>query len=179
MAFRGRALCVALAMPLFMGCAVSAGLLEPFAWLIPEGMPDVEVSVNAYNNDLRWGRLRQASAQVVPDQREKFFELFDESTSGFRFTSVEVLSTEPRLRKRIVSDAEVEPLVPQEYDVLVAFEYYRLPALDERKLRQKQTWRYDALGNRWEVEPDFTGFEAALAPEHSTPAEPVPASPER
>jgi hypothetical protein len=179
MALRGRALCVALVVPLFVGCAVGAGLLEPFAGLMPEPMPDVEVSVNAYNNDLRWGRLRQASAQLAPEQREKFFELFDESSSGFRFTSVEVLSTEPRPRERVVGDGEVEPVVPSEYDVLVAFEYYRLPALDERKLRQKQTWRYLALENRWEVEPDFTGFEAALAPEHRESVDPVPAAPER
>lgn len=178
MAFRGRALCVALVMPIFVSCAVGASLLEPFAGLLPDPAPDIELSVNAYNNDLRWGRLRQASAQIAPDQREKFFELFDETTTGFRFTSVEVLSTEPhRVEKAAAAESE-EPAIT-EYDVLVAFEYYRLPALDERKVRQKQTWRLLEAENRWEVEPDFTGFEAALAPERREPTEPVPASPAR
>jgi len=177
MVLRLSALCVALVAPLFVGCAVGAGLFEPFARLMPDPVPDVETSVNAYNDDLRWGRLRQASAQVAPDQREKFFELFDETTTGFRFTSVEVLSTEPVRPEG--TEAEIEELAGKEFEVLVAFEYYRLPALDERKLRQKQTWRFVVLENRWEVEPDFTGFEAALAPERRAPAEPVPAAPER
>src|SRR5258705_8132985 len=106
MAFRGRALCIALLMPLFAGCAVGAGLFEPFARLMPDPVPDVDVSVNAYNQDLRWGRLREASAQVAPDQREKFFELFDETTTGFRFTSVEVLSTEPRATRSEALDGK-------------------------------------------------------------------------
>lgn len=177
MGLRRSALCVTLMAPLFAGCTLGALIAEPFTRLMPDPIPEIELSVNNYNEDLRWGRLRQAAAQVAPDQREKFFELFDETTSGFRFTSVEVLSTEPR-RHPITEDG-IEPLVPREYDVLVAFEYYRLPALDERKLRQRQTWRLDLLENRWEVEPDFTGFEAALAPERRVPAEPVPAAPER
>jgi hypothetical protein len=171
MEHRVRALFVALALPLLTGCAIGAGLFEPFARLLPDPVPDVDNSVNAYNQNLRWGRVREASAQVTPDQREKFFELFDESTSGLRFTSVEVLSTEPHPTKD-------EALAGKEFDVLVAFEYIRLPALDERKLRQKQTWRYVEPANRWEVEPDFAGFEAAVAPAPRDAAEPVPAAPE-
>lgn len=152
-----------LAAPLLAGCAIPVSLMEAFGENV---IPDVEPASNAYNQDLRWGRVRQAATLVVPAQHEKFFELFDEDQSKFHFTSVEVLSAVPR------------GIDGREVDVLVAWEYYSPPALDERKLRQKQVWRYIELEKRWEVELDFAIFEAALPP-FTSPRGPVPASPAR
>ncbi len=163
MVLRRFALACLLAAPLFAGCAVPVSLWDAFGENV---VPDVEPASNAYNQDLRWGRVRQAATQVVPEQREKFFELFDEDQSKFHFTSVEVLSAAPR------------SIDGREVDVLVAWEYYSPPALDERKLRQKQVWRYIELEKRWEVELDFTTFEAALPP-YTSPRGAVPASPAR
>jgi len=163
MALRRFVLCLSLAAPLLGGCAVPVAIFDSFGDNV---IPDVDPVSNAYNQDLRWGRVRQASTAVVPAQREKFFELFDEDQSTFHFTSVEVLSSAPR------------SIDGREVDVLVAWEYYSPPALDERKLRQKQTWRYIDLEKRWEVELDFEVFEAALQPA-LRPRGPVPASPAR
>jgi hypothetical protein len=163
MATRRFFLCLCAVAPLLGACVIPASIMEA---LDQGAVPDVEPHANAYNQDLRWGRVRQASLMVVPEDREKFFELFDEDQSTFHFTSVEVLSAVPRSADGF------------EVDVLVAWEYYSPPALDERKIRQKQTWRYILLEKRWEVEPDFAVFEAALAP-YMRARGPVPASPAR
>ena len=102
---------------------------------------------------------------MLPEQREKFIELFDGDESAFHFTSVEVLSAIPK------------GIDGREVDVLVAWEYYSPPALTERKLRQKQTWHFLDLERRWEVAPDLGVFEAVVASRAGNA--PVPASPER
>ena len=158
---RALALCLALAAPLLMACAIPAIFMESFAENV---IPEVDESANSYNQDLRWGRVQQAAAVMAPDQREKFIELFDGDESRFHFTSVEVLSAIPK------------GIDGREVDVLVAWEFYSPPALLERKLRQKQTWHFLELERRWEVTPDLAVFEAATAPVSGAP---VPASPQR
>ena len=128
-------------------------------------VPEVTESANAYNQDLRWGRVAQAAAQIVPEQREKFLELFDGDPSSFHFTSVEVLTVIPKA------------IHGREVDVLVAWEFYSPPALTERKLRQKQSWHYLDLERRWEVTPDLSVFEAEVA--RIGAGGHVPAAPER
>jgi hypothetical protein len=158
---RGLFLCLALAAPLLMACAIPAIFMESFGENV---FPAVDESANAFNQDLRWGRVQQAAAQMPADQREKFIELFDRDERLFQFTSVEVVSATPK------------GVDGREVDVLVAWEYYSPPALTERKLRQKQTWRFLELERRWEVSPDLAVFEAAAAP---AGVGAVPASPQR
>jgi len=155
------ALCLSIAVPLLMACTAPALLMDSFGENV---IPEVGESADAYNQDVRWGRLQQAALQIVPEQREKFFELFDGDPSAFHFTSVEVLTSIPR------------SIDGREVDVLVAWEFYSPPALTERKLKQKQTWHYRDLERRWEVEPDLSVFEAELA---RTSGGAVPAAPQR
>ena len=103
---------------------------------------------------------------MAPEQREPFFALFDGDPGPFRFTSVELLSAVPK------------GIGGREVDVLVSWEFYNPPALTERKLRQKQTWRFLELERRWEVSADLAVFEAVATPARIG-AEPVPASPQR
>ena len=162
-------LCLLLAVPLLTACAIPAIVMQSYGELFGDKVfPDVDESANAYNQDLRWGRIPQAAAQMPADQREKFVALFDTEESPFHFTSVEVLSATPK-----GSDG-------READVLVAWEFYSPPALIERKLRQKQSWRFLELERRWEVAPDLAVFEAAAA-SASAPvgSGAVPASPKR
>lgn len=154
-------LCLALGASLQLACAIPAILIESFGENV---MPEVDESANAYNQDVRWGRIQQAAAQMPAEQREKFVLLFDGDPGTFRFTSVEVLSAIPK------------GIDGREVDVLVAWEFYNPPALTERKLRQKQIWRFLELERRWEVTPDLAVFEAAAPPVSGGL---VPASPER
>lgn len=165
---RGLGLCLAFAGLLLVACAALPSIfLESLG---EKAFPAVDESANAYNQDLRWGRIQQAAAQMPEDQREKFLLLFDGDEGPFRFTSVEVLSATPK------------GFDGREVDVLVAWEYYSPPALIERKLRQKQAWRFLELERRWEVVPDLAVFEAAM-PAASAPvgsgSGAVPASPPR
>jgi len=162
MVLRSVALCLALSASTLTACAIPAGLMDAFGENV---IPEVDESANAYNQDLRWGRVRQAAAQMPADQQEQFFALFDEDQSTFHFTSVEVLSAIPR------------SIDGREVDVLVAWEYYSPPALVERKLRQKQVWTFLKLERRWEVAPDLGVFEAVVATRANSA--PVPAAPER
>ncbi len=144
--------------PLLAGCAIPAIVMESFG---ENAFPEVDESANAYIQDVRWGRLQQAAAQMAPEQREQFFELFDGDPGRFRFTAAEVLTTIPK------------GTTGREVDVLVGWEFYNPPGLTERRLRQKQTWRFLELERRWEVSPDLAVFEAAGLPASGAP---VPAS---
>jgi hypothetical protein len=164
------ALCVLLAAPPLAGCvALPAIFLES----IGEGVtPPVDEDLNAFNQDLRWGRIQQAAQQMPEEKREAFVALFDAEEPPFRFTSIEVLSATPK------------GIDGREVDVLVAWEYYTPPGLTERKLRQKQQWRFVPIERRWEVVPDLSGFEAAAASAKAPVSAPardaaVPASPQR
>ncbi|MEX2205661.1 MAG: hypothetical protein WEF50_05470 [Myxococcota bacterium] len=165
---RGLGLCLVLAAPLLMACAaIPAIFLESLG---EKAFPAVDESANAYNQNVRWGRIQQAAAQMPEDQREQFIALFDDDDGPFRFTSVEVLSATPKA------------FDGREVDVLVAWEYYSPPGLTERKLRQKQAWHFLELERRWEVVPDLAVFEA-IKPAASAPVGSgngaVPASPMR
>ena len=157
------AISLSLLAPLLAACAIPALIADSFG---EHGFPTVDETAEAYNQDLRWGRLQQAAAQMAPEQREPFFALFDGDPGPFRFTSVEVLSAVPK------------GIGGREVDVLVSWEFYNPPALTERKLRQKQTWRFLELERRWQVSADLAVFEAVATPARIG-AEPVPASPQR
>ena len=162
---RSLGLCLVLAAPLLLGCAaIPAIFLESLGENVT---PEVDDSLNAFNQDLRWGRIQQAAQQMPADQREAFIALFDTEEPPFRFTSVEVLSATPKG----IDDREV--------DVLIAWEYYSPPALTERKLRQKQSWRFIPIERRWEVVPDLAPFEAVIAATARPGVGAVPASPDR
>jgi hypothetical protein len=165
---RNLGLCLVLAAPLWLGCASIPSIF--LSAIGEKAFPEVDESADAYNQDLRWGRVHEAAAQMPEDQRERFVTLFDTDGGPFRFTSVEVLSAIPK------------GFDGREVDVLVAWEFYSPPGLTERKLRQKQAWRFLELERRWEVVPDLTVFEAAL-PATSAPvgsgSGALPASPKR
>lgn len=109
----------------------------------PPRAPDVDETAQAYNNDVRWGRYYEASAQLSPEQRAEFLKLLDDSTHPYRFTSVDMLQATPS-----EDGAQVE--------MLVSLEYYRLPSVSEQKVQQRQLWRYDRTENRWYVAPDLS-----------------------
>ena len=87
------AISLSLLAPLLAACAIPALIADSFG---EHGFPTVDETAEAYNQDLRWGRLQQAAAQMAPEQREPFFALFDGDPGPFRFTSVEVLSAVPK-----------------------------------------------------------------------------------
>ena len=112
--------------------------------ILPQETPAVDEFAQEYNNDVRWGRWQEAAAQVEPERRGAFLRLLDDNQSPFRFTSVDILSAKP-----VSQDGT-------EIEMLVALEYYRLPSVKERKVRQVQHWRYDVEAEKWVVSPDLT-----------------------
>jgi hypothetical protein len=111
--------------------------------ILPQETPAVDDYAQEYNNDVRWGRWQEAAAQVEPERRTAFLKLFDDSQSPFRFTSVDIMSARP-----LSEDGT-------EVEMLVALEFYRLPSVKERKVRQVQHWRYDVPDKKWVVTPDL------------------------
>jgi hypothetical protein len=120
---------------------VLAGCVTP---ILPRETPLVDEYAKEYNNDVRWGRWHEAAAQVEPERRSAFLKLLDEDERPYRFTSVEMLTAKP------LSDDGTE------MELLVALEYYRLPSVQERKVRQIQKWRYDVTMEKWVVTPDLS-----------------------
>jgi hypothetical protein len=111
--------------------------------ILPQDMPAVDDYAQEYNNDVRWGRWQEAAAQVEPERRPAFLKLLDDSQTPFRFTSCDILSARPTSN----DGTEIE--------MLVALEFYRLPSVKERKVRQVQHWRFDVDAKRWVVSPDL------------------------
>jgi hypothetical protein len=125
--------------------AIALLLLPACVWspILPQEMPAVDEFAKEYNNDVRWGRWQEAAAQVEPEGRKAFLNLLDDNDAPFRFTSVDVLSAKPTTE----DGSEIE--------MLVALEFYRLPSVKERKVRQIQRWRWDVPDKKWMVEPDL------------------------
>jgi len=130
-----RRLSFALVVALLAGCATSH---------MPDQTPAVDDALRAFNNDLRWGRWQEAAKHVDPGERGAFLRLLDDSSSPFRFTSVDELS-----REATAKDGT-------EIDLLISLEYYRLPSVKQRTVRQRQHWRYDVAGKEWIVTPDMS-----------------------
>lgn len=129
--------------PVLVSFALTACVMAALNPLPPE-TPPVEESAQAYNNDVRWGRWHEAAERVEPERRNAFLRLLDDTENPYRFTSVDVMHTEAKS-----SDGT-------EIDLLVSLEYYRLPSVQERKVRQLQHWRYDVPTARWVVTPDLS-----------------------
>ncbi|HTO52523.1 MAG TPA: hypothetical protein VMR50_03975 [Myxococcota bacterium] len=126
-------------------CALALLLLAACVTpIIPPDTPAVDDYAQEYNNDLRWGRWQEAAAQVEPERRGEFLKLLDDNSNPIHFTSVDILSTKP-----VVTDGS-------EVEMLVSLEYYRLPSVKERKVRQVQHWRYDVDAEKWVVTPDLS-----------------------
>ena len=104
--------------------------------------PDVSDTAKTYNDDVRWGRYYEASAQLPPELRAEFLKLLDDQSRPYRFTSVDLLQATPNQ-----DGSRVE--------MLVSLEFYRLPSVQERKVQQRQLWRWDGGERRWFVEPDM------------------------
>ncbi|HTO07127.1 MAG TPA: hypothetical protein VMR86_08720 [Myxococcota bacterium] len=111
--------------------------------ILPQETPAVDDYAQQYNNDVRWGRWQEAASQVEPERRTAFLRLLDDNQTPFRFTACDILSAKPTS----TDGTEVE--------MLVALEFYRLPSVKERKVRQVQHWRYDVDTKRWVVAPDL------------------------
>jgi hypothetical protein len=128
----------------------------------PPRAPDVDETAQAYNNDVRWGRYYEASAQLPPEQRSAFLKLLDDSARPYRFTSIDLMKATPN-----EDGSRVE--------MLVSLEYYQLPSVLEKKVQQRQLWRYDRKENRWFVDPDMS----VLGGPPPSGGSQVPAAPER
>ena len=128
----------------------------------PLRAPEVSETAQAYNDDVRWGRYYEASAQLPADKRPEFLKLLDDSARPYRFTSVEMMKSTPN-----EDGSKVE--------MLVSLEYYRLPSMSEQKVQQRQHWRYDHAEKRWFVDPDLSVLAGAAPKGGPT----VPAAPAR
>jgi len=128
----------------------------------PPRAPEVGDTATAYNDDVRWGRYYEASAQLPADKRPAFLKLLDDSARPYRFTSVDLMKSTPN-----EDGSKVE--------MLVSLEYYRLPSMSEQKVQQRQLWRYDHAEQRWFVDPDLSVF-AGPPPLGGSP---IPAAPQR
>jgi len=121
-------------------------LLAGCVWTspLPQETPPLEDAERAFNNDLRWGRWQEAARHVDPDDRSAFLRLLDDPSSPFHFTAVDELS-----REEMAKDGT-------EIEVLMVLEYYRLPSVKERTVRQRQHWRFDVASKEWIVTPDMS-----------------------
>jgi len=128
---------------LLVQLGLTACVASALAPIKPE-TPPLDESAEQYNNDVRWGRWHEAAERVEPERRNAFLNLLDDKDNPYRFTSVDVIHTEAKS-----SDGT-------EIDLLVSLEYYRLPSVEERKVRQLQHWRYDVPTKKWVVTPDLS-----------------------
>jgi len=126
---------LALLLVLFAACA------GPF---VPPTIPSVDDAARNYNNDARWGRWQEAASAVEPDQRAAFLRLLDAKDHPFKFTDVDVVNSKP------MSDDGTE------VEILATVQFYQLPSVQERSVRQVQKWRYDVLEKQWFVAPDLS-----------------------
>jgi hypothetical protein len=131
-----------LVVALLAGCATAP---------LQQEMPAVDDAARAFNNDLRWSRWQEAAKRVDPDDRGAFLRLLDDQSSPFHFTSVDELA-----RESTAKDGT-------EIDVLMALEYYRLPSVRERTVRQRQHWRFDVATKEWVVTPDMSVLREAVS----------------
>jgi hypothetical protein len=120
---------------------------------LPHDLPSVDEAVNAFNNDVRWARWHEAAQHVEPSERGAFLRLLDDTSSPFHFTSVDELSREETAKDH------------SELDLFVAMEYYRLPSVKERQVRQRQHWRYDVDAKAWLVTPDISVLRTQVSSE--------------
>ncbi len=126
--------------------ASGCGTLNPDYLLAGKRKEVIRESAEAYVLDLRWGRLTEARARVVPELRPAFMELFKDSKRPFHFTSVEVVSVDLAEAER--SRAEVK----------VSYELFRPPAIQERRMHEIQKWTYDRETGAWMITPDLKAF---------------------
>jgi hypothetical protein len=170
MALRALRLVIALCAPFALGCGAFATLgaliARPLVAVLPAEPPPFEDAVHAFNDDLRWGRVRQAVTQIEKSQQIRFLELFDDESAPYQFTSVDLVSSDPA---RVTPDGDGRPV---EIGALVTYEFYRPPMVTQEKVRQQQTWRYVAIENRWVLDFDFAPFEGKTA---APPAAAAPA----
>ncbi len=125
------------------GC--SLGRLDPDYLIASNRLAVVKENAESYAQDLRWGRLKEAVAQVAPEQRVAFLELFEAAGQPIHFTSFEIVSVDlGQVRSRA--------------EVLVTYELYRPPSINETTIRERQSWLYDVPAGRWFIEPDLSVF---------------------
>lgn len=124
--------------------------------------PAVDENAKAYNDDVRWGRYYEASAQLPEEQRTAFLKLFEGEERQYRFTSVDLIEATPS------EDGK-------EVDMLVSLEFYRSPSVTEQKVQQRQLWRFDFDERRWFVHPDLS----VLGGPPPVGGAPLPATPAR
>jgi hypothetical protein len=161
-----------------LGSALAAGcggfatlgalVAEPVAAVLPDKPPPFEDALIAFNNDLRWGRIHQAVAQLDREQQTRFLELFEDEAAPFQFTSIDVVTTTP---KKYTADGDGEPV---EVEALVSYEFYRPPMVIQEKIRQHQRWRFVLMERRWVLDFDFEPFESRARGASPAPAAAAP-----
>jgi hypothetical protein len=163
---------VVLSSVLAPGCGgvatLGALIAQPIAAVLPDKPPPFEDAVTAFNNDLRWGRIHQAVAQVDREQQARFLELFEDEAAPFQFTSIDVVTTTPT---KFTIDGDGEPA---EVEALVSYEFYKPPMVTQEKIRQHQRWRFVLAERRWVLDFDFEPFDArerGAAPAAAAPPE--------
>ncbi len=133
---------LSLTLAVLLGVGCSLGRASPKYWMSSQRREQVERAAEAYAADLRWGRLEQAAARVLPSRRGAFLELFHDSTRAPRFTGWEVMDV------RLGEERGVA-------NVVVGFQLYRPPALREGQILEQQVWRYEPSAALWYVEPNL------------------------
>jgi|GEM_PF-1842232 len=114
-----------------------------------------------FAQSLRWGKIDQASEQVVPAMREDFRSL-QPQLADFRLTDYEILSVDlaDDLRKATVS---------------VRFRGYGLSLPVERSVVVTENWSRDAQTGKWLVALDLARMRSMLKGAETGGDVPVPA----
>ncbi len=133
---------LSLALAVLLGVGCSLGRASPKYWLSSQRREQIEAAAEAYSADLRWGRLEQAAAHVLPSRRGAFLELFRDPAQAPRFTGWEVMDVQLGKERGVAN-------------VVVGFQLYRPPAIREGQILEQQVWRYEPSVALWYVEPDL------------------------
>ena len=95
---------------------------------------------------VRWGKVREAAAFVVPEQRDEFLALGPDLTD-IRFTDWEILTFE---------------FAGESAHVAVQLRGYRLTMPVERRVKLVQDWQKDGRRGPWQVRLELAALRQEL-----------------
>ncbi len=99
-------------------------------------------AVEAYGTNLRWGRINEAASFVYPENQAAFRQLLAGREDRLRITEFQITSVE--LGEDKMSG-----------EALVHYRVYRVPSVTEESRTERFALKYDALSDRWYVEPNL------------------------
>ena len=132
----------------FCGCTIPV-FMDPS--YVTEGgrRGAIREAADTFGHDLRWGRIDQATARITSDRRDEFRVIARSLVDRVRLTEFEVESVD-------LGTMEDEATVHVRYTL------YRIPAIQETRVREAQTWRFDRIRRGWFLDPDLELYAADL-----------------